>query len=111
MDFFRNNKAFALILALALAAGAGHLLLGPSDEGGDSLLTSSGQTGPSATSRELLATLGDLKTVKLINTLFADPLFVSLSDFGVQIPLQPKGRSNPFAPIGARTATPPVPSR
>ena len=62
------------------------------------LLTSS--EGPSVASQEILATLSKLHTIKLDPALFADPLCVSLSDYGVTIPPQNAGRRNPFAPIG-----------
>lgn len=54
----------------------------------------------SPVSNEILATLGNLRSIKLDNTLFQDPLFLSLSDFGVTIPPAAAGRRNPFAPVG-----------
>lgn len=54
----------------------------------------------SPVSHEILATLGNLRTIKLDNSLFQDPLFLSLSDFGVSIPPAAAGRRNPFAPVG-----------
>ena len=60
------------------------------------LLSSSGEN---AVTQELIATLGNLKTIKLDPAIFSDPVFVSLSDFGVVIPPQPVGRGNPFAPF------------
>lgn len=50
-------------------------------------------------SRELVITLSNLNTIRLDNSIFTDPVFLSLSDFGVQIPLQNVGRRNPFAPF------------
>ena len=44
--------------------------------------------------------IGNLRTIDLDNSLFKDPLFVSLSDFGVTIPPAAAGRRNPFAPVG-----------
>ena len=54
----------------------------------------------SAISGNLLTTLNSLHTIRLDNSIFTNPLFVSLSDFGVTIPPQAAGRGNPFAPIG-----------
>jgi hypothetical protein len=62
-------------------------------------LLSSGAT-PSPVSQELLITLSNLRTINLDETLFSDPVFQSLSDFGVVIPPELIGRRNPFAPIG-----------
>lgn len=79
---------------------------------GDSapLLTSSEQEeGP--VSQEILATLNNLRTIRLNDAIFEDPLFLSLSDFGVTIPPIAAGRRNPFAPVGSApvsTSTPPA---
>ena len=62
------------------------------------LLTAESQTSP--VSQEILAILGNLRTIRLDNSVFADPLFLSLSDFGVTIPPAAAGRRNPFAPVG-----------
>ena len=47
--------------------------------------------------RELLVALAKLKSTKLDRTIFEDPVFNSLKDFGVQIAPEPVGRRNPFA--------------
>ncbi|MEK7170321.1 MAG: hypothetical protein AAB767_03475 [Patescibacteria group bacterium] len=47
--------------------------------------------------RELLSALAELKSTKLDTSIFDDPVFASLQDFGVEIPAQPVGRRNPFA--------------
>lgn len=68
----------------------------------------SGTSAPQATvtqvtspaSQELLTMLGNLHSLELNPGVFQDPLFASLSDFGVTIPSQPTGRRNPFAPPG-----------
>ncbi len=80
-----------------------------SSSGGGATLTSSAEV-ESPVSQEILATLGNLRTIKLDNSIFAEPLFLSLSDFGVTIPPAAAGRRNPFAPVGqgnapARSAT------
>ncbi|PIQ68229.1 MAG: hypothetical protein COV91_05220 [Candidatus Taylorbacteria bacterium CG11_big_fil_rev_8_21_14_0_20_46_11] len=50
--------------------------------------------------RDLLKTLARLKSTKIDTSIFSDPVFTSLKDFGVTISSQPVGRRNPFAPIG-----------
>lgn len=60
-------------------------------------------------SGNLLITLGSLHTIRLDNSIFTDPVFLSLSDFGTTIPPQASGRGNPFAPLGSATpAQPPA---
>lgn len=50
-------------------------------------------------SGDLLAVLGSLNTIVLDESIFDDPVFESLTDFGVTIPSQATGRRNPFAPF------------
>ncbi len=46
--------------------------------------------------RDLLTLLARLRATELDTSLFADPLFAGLRDFGVAIAPQPVGRRNPF---------------
>ena len=62
------------------------------------LLQDTSTTSPG--SQEILVTLSKVSTIKLDPALFSDPIFTSLSDFGVTIPDQTAGRRNPFAPVG-----------
>lgn len=62
------------------------------------VLTSSEGTSP--LSQEILTTLGQLRTIRLDPAVFTDPVFISLTDFGVTIPPQQPYRRNPFAPVG-----------
>lgn len=50
---------------------------------------------------DLLATLARLKSTTLDTSIFTDPVFTSLRDFGVTIAPQPVGRRNPFAILSA----------
>lgn len=50
--------------------------------------------------REILALLADLKSVRLDESIFSDPIFQSLLDTSIELNLEPKGRPNPFAPLG-----------
>ncbi|MGC9602468.1 MAG: hypothetical protein ABSE76_01875 [Minisyncoccia bacterium] len=51
-----------------------------------------------ALSQNLLVTLQNLQTIKLDNSIFSDPAFISLTDFGVTIPPQAVGNPDPFLP-------------
>jgi len=51
--------------------------------------------------RELLTALAKLQSTKLDTSIWDDPVFASLQDFGVEIPAQPVGRRNPFAVFSA----------
>lgn len=50
--------------------------------------------------REILALLEDLKVIQLDQSIFSDPMFQSLQDTSVALNSEPKGRTNPFAPLG-----------
>lgn len=67
-------------------------------------LLSNGAEGTSPLSQEILTSLGQLHTIRLDPAIFVDPVFVSLTDFGVPIAPQNAGRRNPFAPVGGVSA-------
>jgi hypothetical protein len=95
LALLKKNMVVVGIIIAALAV----LYYFYSSSGGGATLTSSAQD-ESPVSQEILATLGNLRTIKLDNSLFQDTLFLSLSDFGVTIPPAAAGRRNPFAPVG-----------
>ena len=95
MDILKNkwvtgSAGAVVVLALAYYAWT--------SSGSSALLTTSEGTSP--LSQEILTTLGQLHTIRLDAAVFTDPVFTSLSDFGVTIPPQQAGRRNPFAPVG-----------
>jgi len=53
-----------------------------------------------AAGKEILTLLVDLSSIQLNSDIFEDESFKSLNDFSLPIDLEPKGRVNPFAPIG-----------
>lgn len=59
-----------------------------------------GESPQAQSGREILTLLLNLKSLKLDASIFNDPVFKSLVDFGQSIPERPHGRNNPFAPIG-----------
>ena len=65
-------------------------------------LVSAGAIDPLVAERsdEILDLLRDLKRLSFDETLFSDPRFRNLVDFGVELLPEPKGRRNPFAPLG-----------
>lgn len=55
--------------------------------------------GESPLSQEILTALNNLNNIKLDSAIFKDPVFISLTDYGVTIPQEPVGRRNPFESI------------
>lgn len=100
-EFLNNNK---MLIGGVVVAGVLVWMYFAffTDESGE-LLSTAEETSP--VSQELLVTLSNLRTIHLDETIFEDPVFISLSDFGVTIPLQAIGRRNPFAPIGSSTTS------
>lgn len=68
------------------------------------LVTTDDQT--SSVSQGLLVTLSNLHTIRLDATIFTNPVFLSLNDFGVTIPPENVGRPNPFAPFSSAGSAP-----
>ena len=97
-DFLQHNKMLLLGVALAAVAAWGYFTFFSGSSGGGSILTSTDAASP--VSKDILAALADLNSIKLDSTVFTDPTFVSLTDLGVVIPPQNVGRRNPFAPVG-----------
>lgn len=54
---------------------------------------------------DVVPVLLQLRAVSLSGTIFTDPAFVQLRDFGSQITPEPVGRPNPFAPVQSATST------
>ena len=101
MALIKKYLSWILVVAVCTVAYVvyeSYFAAAPSD-----VLTSSAATstpgGP-----DLLSTLSNLKAVTLDPSLFSDPVFVSLVDFGVTIPPEPVGRSNPFAPLSGQVS-------
>jgi hypothetical protein len=97
MDFLKQNK-LAILIGVLLLAGLFVYMNFFTAPAQDPLTTTSSDT---ALSQDLLVTLQNLHTIKLDNSIFSDPAFKSLTDFGVTIPSEEVGRRNPFAPLQA----------
>jgi hypothetical protein len=98
MNFLKAHKtgiAVAVIIIL-LFVGYG-FFFGGSDE--EALVSESAV--PDAVGGDLIAILGRLQSLSLEGTVFSNPLFRSLVDFGIELTPEPVGRPNPFAPLGA----------
>jgi hypothetical protein len=91
------------MVVIGVIVGALALLYYFYSSGSSSVLLTA-EEEPSPVSQEILSTLNNLRTIRLDSSVFQDPLFLSLSDFGVTIPSAAAGRRNPFAPVGTGNA-------
>lgn len=96
MKFLKDNKLYIGIITLAVA-GIWMYMMYFSGSAPSATLTT--DRGASPLSQDVLLTLSNLNTITLDASIFSDPLFISLSDYGVAIPPQKAGRQNPFAPL------------
>ena len=108
LQFIKENMLLTLVMLAAVLGLVYYafFMQSPSNTGSTTLVTSTDVAGSGTpSSQDLLVTISNLHTIKLDGALFADPGFVSLTDFGVIIPLENVGRRNPFAPVvGAQPA-------
>jgi len=96
MDFLKQNK-MAIGVGILLLAGL-YVYMNYFSSSSSATLTASDSS--TTLSQNLLVTLQNLHTIQLDNSIFSDPAFQSLTDFGVSIPAEPVGRRDPFIPLG-----------
>lgn len=102
-----KNKNVAISLGVAVVLIGGYLMFfGGGEDTNPLTVTSTPSTEQQTIGRELLVTLRELRSLKLNGELFNDPVFHSLRDFSVALPLQEAGRRNPFAPLGSDASAP-----
>lgn len=89
----------AVIVGIVVVVGGWYMFFSGSG-GNDALLTTTVVSDESAVERGIVDTLLTLRAVTLSGTIFSDPAFGTLRDFGTQIIPEPVGRPNPFAPRG-----------
>jgi hypothetical protein len=109
MSFFAHNRTLVIVGVGVTLALAGWWFLAP-EPAPTSLLVTEAADSP-AVDRGLVDTLLMLRAVSLSGTIFSEPAFATLQDFGTEIIPEPVGRPDPFAPISQRaTSTARTPS-
>jgi hypothetical protein len=105
MNLFRQYQtAFTFVIVVAVLYGGYTLFFASSSAPVVSVTTTPG-AGPD---QDLVALLFQLRGIRLDNSVFADPVFKSLQDFGKDLVQEPVGRQNPFAPLNAPAVQLPV---
>jgi len=98
-----TNKIVLLVVAGIVIAGVVwySFMRAPSTS-----LLQTQDVGTNPVDGDVVTILLQLRSVSLSGTIFSDPAFMSLQDFGSEIMPEPVGRANPFAPLGSiRTGT------
>lgn len=101
--FFSQYKLYVIaLLGVAIAVGAWWFLKGEPQD--DDLLATQTPSG-GIVDKELVGSLLQLRAVSLGGSIFSDPAFMELQDFGTQIIPEAVGRPNPFAPTSYRSTS------
>lgn len=95
-----KNPVIALFILILLVV-AGYMYSNRSKESDELLSGTEAGDGAAAVDGDLLRTLGKLRKLRLDTSIFNDPVWQSLEDFGQTLSPEPKGRTNPFAPLSS----------
>ncbi len=109
MKWIAQNKVLFAGLVFLVLVGAWYVLSSDAEpEPGllTSVSTASGSPTQENADQQLVASLLALRSVSLTGTIFQDPAFINLRDFGTAIVAEPQGRPNPFAPLGSTPSAP-----
>ncbi|MAF59275.1 MAG: hypothetical protein QF858_01970 [Candidatus Pacebacteria bacterium] len=93
---YKNILIGATLIALAFV---GYNFFFSGNDGGVLTSVTNEAAADAIVGKELLALLLDLKSIDLDESIFDDPAFRALLDFGRDIVPEPVGRENPFAPL------------
>lgn len=96
MQFFKQNKLLIGVAIVGLLGALYYFVFMGSTAA--PVFTETEVSDDTGVTQELLVTLSNLRSVELNGSIFTDPVFMSLTDFGVVIPQEPVGRRNPFMP-------------
>lgn len=95
LDIIKQNKVILIVLIVVIV---GFAWFGLADrEPSTSLLSNESRGDASVVEQEILRTLLDMRSIRLDSSIFENPAFASLRDFGRDIVPEPVGRTNPFA--------------
>ena len=104
MTFLKQNMLFVVLALVALVGGGYYFLF--MQPGAAPVLTSDTS---SPESEQILQELSRLQGIELNDAVFKDPVYLSLTDYGVILTKEPAGRRNPFSPISFSTPANQVP--
>jgi hypothetical protein len=109
MSWISQHKLIFIIIIVLIVGGVWYGLSQGSTPA-PALTTSTAGAGTGTASapaagQDLVGTLLTLRAVTLSGTIFSEPAFAHLQDFGTTIVPEPVGRTNPFAPLTIAAAT------
>lgn len=98
MISFLSRHLVTTLLIGALVLGGMWYFFSADGESGELLTTTTAGEAENPAEKGIVDTLLTLRAVSLSGTIFSDPVFAVLKDFGSEIIPEPTGRINPFAP-------------
>lgn len=102
----KSNKNIIVIGIVILLIGiAGYMYVTRDQSVSQTLTVASAGSVVTPVDSDLLSALNSLKKLKLDDSIFKNPVWLSLVDFGKVLAPQEKFRPNPFAPLTAGTST------
>ncbi len=104
--FLSRNLIATLVIGALVLGGMWYFFSSGGDD--EELLTTTIVAEENPAERGIVDTLLTLRAVSLSGTIFSDPVFRVLRDFGSEIIPEPTGRTNPFAPRDAQSAAAPA---
>lgn len=94
----KKGKVLTITIGVIIVAFIGYSFLFGSGEDNAALVLPQG-VNQNQTASGILSLLAELSALNLATTVLNNPVFTSLQDFSREIPNEPAGRNNPFAPI------------
>lgn len=101
MEFITSHKNIFISTAVVVVLFIAYSFIKPDGNTATPAVVSEAPIAELSASRDIIALLVDLKAIKIQKDFFGDPIFRSLQDFSTPVPDEPRGRVNPFAPVGA----------
>jgi hypothetical protein len=100
MEKRNNTRNLVITIAILIAfIGAAYFYITRETVSDADLLVGVPIAGTATIDGDLLSTLRELKRLRLDDSIFTMPSFVSLTDQSRPLPPQTSGRINPFAPL------------
>lgn len=107
MAVFKNKFVLLILVGVVLAGVVWYSFM---RNDSTQLLETQDLTVATAVDSDVVGVLLQLRAVSLSGTIFTDPAFQALQDFGSEIIPEPVGRENPFAPLpGTASSSNPSP--
>lgn len=100
MNFLKKHLvSIFIVIAIIFVGYFGYNYFGGSSSSNATLSVATPDGGGATVGGDLLVILANLKTLKLDDSIFNDPLFKNLKNFKIDLSPEPIGRANPFAPL------------